>query len=123
MYTSAPSHSETFEERLATFVLTAFAAGVDVEGVWHVAGSDPVVPGLRVTITRSNAGPTLPRTPDDPAFADALHDLLLGEFAAGTDIDGRWAIRFSRSELPAWDVEIEFVPLERTRATVDSDDA
>ncbi len=117
------SHPDTFKERLSTFLLTAFATGVDVKGTWDVADSDPTFPGFEVTITRSDAGPTLPQMTDDPTFEDALEDLLLREFAAGTDVEGHWAVRFSRPELPAWDVEIEYTSLERTRPSADSGNA
>lgn len=100
---------ETFEDRLARFLLVAFARGVDVEGTWKLAGDDPVISELRGSITRTGEGPTLAEPQaDDPVFADQFETFLLEEFAEGVDVEGTWAVRFSRPEIPAWDVDITF---------------
>lgn len=120
----ADDRPDTFEARLAKFVLYAFARGVGVEGTRHLTGAASPIPDLTVTVMRVDRDPTVDpsSTPDDPEFPARLQRFLLEEFAEGTEIVGSWSIRFPRPGLPAWDVEIEMSGMDTDRTTVERQD-
>ena len=123
MIADDPRTHDDFADRLGSFLLEAFASGVDVEGTWTMASDDPVLSTIRVTITRVDTGPTLsPHRTDASGFADAFEAFLLGEFANGADVEGSWTIHFARSTIPTWDVDIDFSPVEREQLTAGPDD-
>lgn len=106
--------SDGFQRELGQFLLVAFAAGDDVEGEWHLMDTDPLVPGVYVTVTRVDAGPPFPVsakevtiTPGEPgSFKTRLQSFLLERFADGEAIEGTWAVRTARDPLPEWEVDI-----------------
>lgn len=104
-----------FETRLAEFLLVAFAAGHDVETVWHLPNADSMIPDFVISVKRTNLGrgSRLDETTVtfDPGghgpFEDRLGDFLLTEFSRGVDIEGTWTARYGWAELPEWTVQIE----------------
>lgn len=103
---------EDFATRLGAFLLSAFAAGYEIEGEWHVATTDDVVPDFVVVVIRDDVrwGDRLEESEvtfercSSPAFRSILKQFFLVEFAHGEDIEGMWTIRYAWEELPQWTV-------------------
>jgi len=109
----SPVHvSEGFVDRLGHLLLVVFAAGDPIEGEYDLATEAELIPAIRVSILREEPGeehasepPTVELGVD--GFETALETFLLAEYARGIEIDGVWTVRYARSSLPEWSVDVE----------------
>lgn len=104
--------ADAFVDRLGHLLLVAFAAGNPVEGEYDLAAEAASIPEIRVSILREEApdghpfdAPTVDL--DVAEFGAALETFLLAEYARGVALDGVWTVRYARSSLPEWSVDIE----------------
>jgi hypothetical protein len=104
--------SEGFVDRLGHLLLVAFAAGKPIEGEYDLAVEAELIPEVRVSILREQPGDENPSESatvelDVDGFETALETFLLAEYARGIEIDGVWTVRYARSSLPEWSVDVE----------------
>lgn len=99
--------TEEFEDRLWQFLLESFARGDRVAQTWYLVHTEELIPDVVVDIERVDGdGDSDPRqTGVERDFKTGLQDFLLDAFVNG-DITGQWEVRYTREELPAWNVEI-----------------